>query len=105
MIAKKKINIYDVARIANVSTATVSRVLNNKSSVSPETRRKVQEAIKQLNYRPSAIARGLVLSTPRLWGSLRQTSLLQTMPELPVPWKGNSFKLATMQSCVIPVAA
>jgi len=70
MIAKKKINIYDVARIANVSTATVSRVLNNKSSVSPETRRKVQEAIKQLNYRPSAIARGLVLKHTKTVGIL-----------------------------------
>lgn len=65
-----KINIYDVARIANVSTATVSRVLNNKVSVSPETRRKVQDAISQLNYRPSAIARGLVLKHTKTVGIL-----------------------------------
>ena len=67
---KMKINIYDVARIANVSTATVSRVLNNKSNVSPETRHKVQEAIKKLNYRPSAIARGLVLKHTKTVGIL-----------------------------------
>ena len=67
---KMKINIYDVARIANVSTATVSRVLNNKSNVSPETRHKVQEAIKKLNYRPSAIASGLVLKHTKTVGIL-----------------------------------
>jgi LacI family transcriptional regulator len=56
-----KISIYDIAREANVSIATVSRVLNNKSVVAPETRFKVEETIKRMNYRPSAIARGLVL--------------------------------------------
>lgn len=56
MTMTMKLNIYDVARIANVSTATVSRVLNNKTCVSPETRQKVQNAIKQLNYRPNAMA-------------------------------------------------
>ncbi len=65
-----KINIYDVARIANVSTATVSRVLNNKIRVSPETRQKVQDAISQLGYRPSAIARGLVLKHTKTIGIL-----------------------------------
>ena len=65
-----KINIYDVARIANVSTATVSRVINNKVRVSPETRKKVQDTITQLNYRPSAIARGLVLKHTETVGIL-----------------------------------
>ncbi len=65
-----KINIYDVARIASVSTATVSRVLNNKARVAPETRQKVQDAISQLNYRPSAIARGLVLKHTKTVGIL-----------------------------------
>lgn len=65
-----KVNIYDVARISNVSTATVSRVLNNKPRVSAETRQKVQDAISQLNYRPSTIARGLVLKHTKSVGIL-----------------------------------
>ncbi len=55
----KKITISDVAREAGVSIATVSRVLNNSPYVRPEIRRKVQEAIRKLNYQPSLFAQGL----------------------------------------------
>lgn len=51
--------IYDVAGAARVSLATVSRVLNNPEKVNEETRKRVLEVIKQLGYRPNAIARGL----------------------------------------------
>lgn len=51
--------IRDVAKLANVSTATVSHVLTNARPVLPETRQRVLQAIERLNYRPSAIARGL----------------------------------------------
>ena len=51
--------IYDVAGAARVSLATVSRVLNNPEKVNPETRQRVLDVIKQLGYRPNAIARGL----------------------------------------------
>ena len=54
-----KASIYDIAREADVSTATVSRVLNNKPSVSPTTRRKVEAIIKRLNYQPNSFAQGL----------------------------------------------
>lgn len=53
------ITIYDVAREANVSMATVSRVLNGNPNVKPETRRKVKDVIERLNYKPNAVARGL----------------------------------------------
>ncbi|OEH91795.1 catabolite control protein A [Bacillus solimangrovi] len=53
------ITIYDVAREANVSMATVSRVVNGNPNVKPSTRKKVLEAIDQLGYRPNAVARGL----------------------------------------------
>lgn len=59
-------NIYDVAREAQVSIATVSRVLNKRASVSPATQRKVLEALEKLNYQPSEIARGLVTKKCRL---------------------------------------
>lgn len=51
--------IYDVAGAAKVSLATVSRVMNNPEKVNPETREKVLRVIKELGYRPNAIARGL----------------------------------------------
>ncbi|MGB9777063.1 MAG: LacI family DNA-binding transcriptional regulator [Anaerolineae bacterium] len=52
--------IQDVARRAGVSRQTVSRVLNNKGEVRPETRQRVLAAIEELNYRPNAVARSMV---------------------------------------------
>ena len=51
--------IYDIAERADVSTATVSRVFNDESGVSEETRRHVLEAAEALNYRPHASAQNL----------------------------------------------
>lgn len=51
--------IRDVARQAGVSHQTVSRVINESADVLPETRALVEEAIKELGYRPSAIARSM----------------------------------------------
>lgn len=53
------VTIYDVAREANVSMATVSRVVNGNPNVKPATRKKVSEVIERLGYRPNAVARGL----------------------------------------------
>ncbi len=52
-------SIRDVARKANVGSATVSRVLNNSGYVSEETRRKIEKAMKELNYTPNELARNL----------------------------------------------
>lgn len=52
--------VYDVAREANVSIATVSRVFNDNASVSAATREKVQRAAAKLNYMPHAGARNLM---------------------------------------------
>ena len=51
--------IKDVARLAGVSVATVSRVVNQKDSVNSETAGQVLKAIEQLQYEPNAVARGL----------------------------------------------
>ena len=53
-------NIYDIAREAGVSIATVSRVLNHKDTVRADTRAKVEKVLKRCNYAPSAIAQGMV---------------------------------------------
>lgn len=55
----KRITIYHVAKEANVSLATVSRVINNIGNVSPDTKMLVENAIKKLGYVPSDLARGL----------------------------------------------
>ncbi len=54
-----KVTIYNVALSADVSLATVSRVLNNPKKVKKETRDRVLKVIDELGYRPNAIARGL----------------------------------------------
>jgi LacI family transcriptional regulator len=58
-MANKHVTIKQVAESAGVSIQTVSRVLNNRPDVSPETRQRVQQIISDLRYQPFAIARGL----------------------------------------------
>jgi LacI family transcriptional regulator len=62
--------IRDVARLANVSIASVSRTLNNLGSVAEGTRLKVEEAARQLGYVPHAGARSLSLAKTRAVGVL-----------------------------------
>lgn len=59
---KKKVTIYDVAREANVSLATVSRVINGSNVVKDKTKQKVLEVIERLDFKPNEIARGLATS-------------------------------------------
>jgi LacI family transcriptional regulator len=51
--------IYEVSKLAGVSLATVSRVMNNNTNVSDATRKKVTVAMTQLGYRPNSIAQSL----------------------------------------------
>ncbi|MCI1975305.1 MAG: LacI family DNA-binding transcriptional regulator [Limosilactobacillus sp.] len=55
MVAK----LQDVAKLAGVSVTTVSRVINNYSSLSEKTIKKVHQAMRQLNYQPNALARAM----------------------------------------------
>src|SRR5215211_1870396 len=54
------VTIKDVARASGVSSMTVSRVINDSERVSPDTRRRVEQAIADLGYVPSRLARGLI---------------------------------------------
>lgn len=66
--------IYDVAKKAGVSISTVSRVLNNNPNVLHETRQRVLKVIRELNFKPNPIARGLVV---------RQTNALEVFLSWP----------------------
>ncbi len=69
----KRANLRDVARHANVSVATVSRVLNKSDRVSKATRERVQSAIEALGFVPSAAARTLNSGRSRTIGALVPT--------------------------------
>ena len=57
---EKNVTLNDVAELSGVSYQTVSRVINNHPSVAEKTRKRVEEAIRVLNYRPNRAARSLV---------------------------------------------
>jgi LacI family repressor for deo operon, udp, cdd, tsx, nupC, and nupG len=71
-------NIYEVAKRAGVSTATVSRVLSRPQVVAPETRRRVLHAVKAMAYAPNSAAKNL--------RTLRSGKLLVTVPDLSNPF-------------------
>lgn len=62
------ISIQDVAKRANVSISTVSRVLNRRNIVNEETRKRVESAIDELGYSPNVFARGLMLRRSHILG-------------------------------------
>ncbi|WP_160724760.1 LacI family DNA-binding transcriptional regulator [Bacillus sp. USDA818B3_A] len=57
---KENITIYDIAKEANVSPATVSRVLTGNAKVRPQTMRKIVDVIEKYNFRPNSLARSLL---------------------------------------------
>ncbi|HEY0792950.1 MAG TPA: LacI family DNA-binding transcriptional regulator [Chthoniobacterales bacterium] len=67
-------NIKDVAKVAGVSYTTVSHVLNNTRPVSDQARRSVQDAMRHLNYVPSAVARSLRRQATNTFGLLLTTT-------------------------------
>lgn len=67
---KRKMNIYDIAEIAGVSIATVSRVVNGNPNVSEKTKQKVLAVIEKSNYTPNVFARGLGLDSMKTIGIL-----------------------------------
>jgi LacI family transcriptional regulator len=74
--------IRDVADLAGVSTATVSRVLSGTPEARPATRQRVLDAARELDYRPSGIARSLKLRTTGTFGLIVTDILNPFFPEL-----------------------
>jgi DNA-binding LacI/PurR family transcriptional regulator len=79
---ERQLNIGEIARRANVSTATVSRTLNQSGAVKPETARKVWRAAAALNYYPNSHARALVSGRSRLLGLIVSDITNPFFPEL-----------------------
>lgn len=65
---KKHVTMQDIARIAQVSTATVSRVLSSSSKVHPDTKRRVESVIAREGYEPNHVARSLSLRRTQTMG-------------------------------------
>ncbi|MBA8903164.1 LacI family DNA-binding transcriptional regulator [Phyllobacterium sp. P30BS-XVII] len=78
----RKPTIKDVARESGVSIATVTRVLQKSPKVSEETKRKIESAIKHLNYRPDLLARALVMRESRILGLIVPSSSDQYWGEI-----------------------
>ena len=75
-------SIREVAKRANVSTATVSRTINNASSVDPQTAARVRKAIEELRYYPNLQARSLVSGRSRILGLIVSDITNPFFPEL-----------------------
>ena len=82
MEGKQQHTIDDIARKAGVSIATVSRVLNNKPYVDPETRERVLRVVEEVGFVPSVIASGLASGRSRFLGILLPTFAWSFIPEL-----------------------
>ncbi|WP_455715263.1 LacI family DNA-binding transcriptional regulator [Anaerosporobacter sp.] len=67
---RKNITVYDIATEAGVSVATVSRVLNNSTKVSENTRQKIQSLIDKYDFKPNEVARSLFKNETKLIGCI-----------------------------------
>ena len=72
------VTIKDVAKLANVSPSTVSRVIADHPRISQTTKEKVREAMRELGYYPNAIARSLVNKTSNSLGVIRSRTTEQS---------------------------
>jgi LacI family transcriptional regulator len=89
----KKVTIKDLARLARVTPATVSMVLNGKANISEATRQRVLKLAEKYDYVPNVSARGLVKS--------RTNSIGIIMPDLVEPF--NAVTLRAISNGVIPI--
>ncbi|MGA8110972.1 MAG: LacI family DNA-binding transcriptional regulator [Acidobacteriaceae bacterium] len=78
----ERMDIHAVARLANVSIATVSRTINNVPTVNPRMAKRVWEAIRELNYFPNTQARALVSGRSRMLGLIVSEITNPFFPEL-----------------------
>lgn len=84
VIMNKQPTISQVAALANVSSQTVSRVINNRDNVAPETRERVIAAIEKIGYRPNPVARRLKYGQTHTLGFI--------LPDISNPLFGDAMK-------------
>ncbi len=77
-----RIGIKDIAEKANVSTATVSYVLNGTRNVSPKTRERVLRVIEELNYTPNDVAKSLKSQRTNIIGVIAEDVTVFNVPEI-----------------------
>lgn len=82
--------IKEIAKLAGVSVATVSRVINNTGSVKPETTEKIKEIIKEINYVPNSLARSL--------STKKSDTIGVVFPNINNPFFGEIIKGITMEA-------
>lgn len=75
-------NIKEISKLAGVSTATVSNVLNNSPKVTPKTRKKVLQVIDAAQYRPSLIAKSLKVKRTNMIGVISEDITVFNTPEI-----------------------
>ncbi len=97
----QKVTIKDIARICKVSTQTISRVINHRPDVSPETRELVEKAIAEMGYRPSALARSLVQQRSYTLGvilaGLKYVGVSQTLNGITEQCEESGYALLTKE--------
>ena len=81
-MTKARVTLKDIAKVAGVSTATVSHVLNNTAPISTETSARVLEIVKDLNYEPNVVARSLRKRETRTIGFIANTVMSDLVPDM-----------------------
>jgi LacI family transcriptional regulator len=93
----QKVTIKDIANMCEVSTQTVSRVINKRPDVSPATREAVEKAIAEMGYKPSALARSLVQQRSYMLGvitaGLRFVGVSQTLNGITEQCENSNYAL------------
>ncbi|HBN97305.1 MAG TPA: hypothetical protein DDZ66_13510 [Firmicutes bacterium] len=81
-MTKARVTLKDIAKVAGVSTATVSHVLNNTAPISPETSTRVLEVVRDFNYEPNIVARNLRKQETRTIGFIANTVMSDLVPDM-----------------------
>lgn len=74
--------IKEIAKLCNVSVATVSNIVNHKGSVSEETRKRVQKVIEENNYTPNTVAKNLKVRNTRSIGVIAEDMTVFALPDI-----------------------
>jgi len=76
------ITIKEIAKMANVSAATVSHVINGTAKISPETTKRVMDVINKVNYKPNSIAKSLKIKRTNTIGIITEDITVFNTPEI-----------------------